>query len=75
MMGRNGPASNLESSQGRPAAQAPRSKVEGGVPRNSRKDKRGTWFARAYKPDGNKYRRKSLGDYGPWSGHDVFAQA
>ncbi|KEO90256.1 integrase [Erythrobacter longus] len=43
--------------------------------RPSKKGKRGTWFARAYDPDGNKYRRKSLGDYGALSGHDVFSQA
>lgn len=43
--------------------------------RPSKKGKRGTWFARAYDPDGNSYRRKSLGDYGALSGHDVFTQA
>lgn len=32
--------------------------------RPSKKGKRGTWFARAYDPDGNNYRRKALGDYG-----------
>ncbi|MCK0099844.1 tyrosine-type recombinase/integrase [Qipengyuania sp. S6317L1] len=43
--------------------------------RPSKKGKRGTWFARAYDPDGNNYRRKPLGDYGALSGHDVFTQA
>ncbi len=35
----------------------------------------GTWFARAYNPDTNRYSRKCLGDYGKLSGHDVFKQA
>lgn len=43
--------------------------------RPSKKGKRGTWFARAYDPDSNGYRRKALGDYGVLSGHDVFTQA
>lgn len=43
--------------------------------RPSKKGKRGTWFARAYDPDGNGYRRKSLGDYGALTGHDIFTQA
>lgn len=43
--------------------------------RPSKKGKQGTWFARAYDPDTNAYRRKRLGDYGSLSGHDVFTQA
>jgi len=43
--------------------------------RPSKKGKHGTWFARAYDPDTNAYRRKRLGDYGLLSGHDVFTQA
>ncbi|WPZ04230.1 tyrosine-type recombinase/integrase [Blastomonas marina] len=43
--------------------------------RPSKKGNRGTWFARAYVPEGTGYRRKSLGDFGALSGHDVFTQA
>ena len=43
--------------------------------RPSKKGKTGTWFARAYDPDTNRYSRKSLGEYGSLSGHDVFTQA
>lgn len=43
--------------------------------RPSRRGGKGNWFARAYDPDTGKYARKALGDYGPLSGHEVFAQA
>lgn len=36
---------------------------------------KGTWVARAYDADTCKYVRKTLGDYGALTGHDVFAQA
>lgn len=36
---------------------------------------KGTWFARAYDEDTQKYRRKSLGSYGAQTGHEVFAAA
>lgn len=43
--------------------------------RPSRLGGRGTWVARAYDADTGKYCRKTLGDYGTLTGHDVFAQA
>ncbi|MGB3271336.1 MAG: tyrosine-type recombinase/integrase [Xanthobacteraceae bacterium] len=43
--------------------------------RPSRKGGRGTWFARAFDVDARKYRRKALGDYGDFSGNDVFTAA
>lgn len=43
--------------------------------RPSKKEGKGTWFARAYDQDKLKYSRKALGDYGSLSGHDVFNQA
>ena len=43
--------------------------------RPSKRGGKGTWFARAYDPDTNKYSRKALGDYGALAGHDIFAQA
>jgi integrase len=43
--------------------------------RPSRKGKNGNWFARAYDPDDNGYRRKALGGYATLSGHDLFKQA
>lgn len=42
--------------------------------RPSKKGKSGSWFARAYDPDNNSYRRKPLGNYGTLSGHDVFSK-
>jgi len=43
--------------------------------RPSKKEGKGTWFARVYDPDTNRYMRKRLGDYGSLSGHDVFTHA
>jgi integrase len=43
--------------------------------RPSKKDGRGTWFARAYDTDKRKYVRRALGDYGAFTGNDVFNQA
>lgn len=43
--------------------------------RPSKREGRGTWFARAYDTDTAKYRRQPLGDYGMFTGNDVFAQA
>ena len=43
--------------------------------RPSKKGRHGSWFARAYDPDTNGYRRKRLGDFGSLSGHEVFTQA
>lgn len=43
--------------------------------RPSKKKGRGTWFARAYDTDKGKYVRKALGDYGAFTGNDVFNQA
>lgn len=43
--------------------------------RPAKKGGKGTWFARAYDPDRNRYSRKPLGDYGVLAGHDVFAAA
>lgn len=36
---------------------------------------KGTWFARAYDEDAQKYRRKALGSYGALKGNDIFAAA
>ena len=43
--------------------------------RPTKRGGRGSWFARAYDLDAGKYRRKALGDYGSYSGNDVFSQA
>jgi len=43
--------------------------------RPSKKEGKGTWFARAYDVDAKKNRRKALGDYGSLSGHEIFAAA
>ncbi|WP_241461744.1 tyrosine-type recombinase/integrase [Aurantiacibacter luteus] len=43
--------------------------------RPSKRQGPGKWFARAYDPDTEKYRRKALGDYGTLTGHDVFGTA
>ncbi len=43
--------------------------------RATKRGGKGSWFARAYKPDSGKYLRKALGDFGGLAGHEVFAQA
>ncbi len=43
--------------------------------RPSKRGGRGTWFARAYDVDADKYRRQPLGDYGSLDGNEVFTQA
>jgi integrase len=43
--------------------------------RPSKRGGRGTWFARTYDADTSKYSRRRLGDYGAFTGNDVFAQA
>ena len=43
--------------------------------RPSKKMTGGTWFARFYDGETNRNKRKSLGDYGTLSGHEVFKQA
>ena len=43
--------------------------------RPSKKMAGGTWFARYYDGECNRNKRKSLGDYGTLSGHEVFKQA
>lgn len=43
--------------------------------RPSKRGGKGTWFARAYDLDKEKYSRKALGDYGSLSGHEVFTHA
>ena len=43
--------------------------------RPSKKMAGGTWFARFYDGENNRNKRKSLGDYGTLSGHEVFKQA
>ena len=43
--------------------------------RSSKKQAGRKWFARVYDPDTKRNSRKSLGDYGTLSGHDVFKQA
>lgn len=43
--------------------------------RPSRKDGAGTWFARAFNNQTNKYLRKPLGNFGDLTGHEVFTAA
>ena len=43
--------------------------------RPSKKMAGGTWFARFYDGENNRNKRKSLGDYGTLSGHEVFKRA
>lgn len=43
--------------------------------RPSKRGGRGTWFARTYEADKTKYQRRALGDYGAFTGNDVFGQA
>lgn len=43
--------------------------------RPSKRGGRGTWFARAYNAEAAKYLRRPLGNYGEFTGNDVFSQA